>query len=71
VKWLLIIVFIIPTILILVHGIIKPKESFMFGKRWQFKNDVEPSEFALDMHRLFAIASLIVMLIVLVVLIVS
>lgn len=57
-------------ILLLIHGIIKPKESFMFGKRWQFKNEVEPSEFALDMHRIFGIAILIVMLILLVLLLI-
>lgn len=70
-KWFLVIVVLLPTILILLYGIIKPKESFLFGRRWQFKNDVEPSEFTLDMHRLFAIAILIVMFILLEVLIIS
>lgn len=70
-KWLLVIVFLLPIILVLIHGIIKPKESFLFGRRWQFKNDMEPSEFALDIHRLFSIAILVIMLIILVTLVLS
>lgn len=70
-KWLLVIVFLLPIILVLIHGIIKPKESFLFDRRWQFKNDMEPSEFALDIHRLFSIAILVIMLIILVTLVLS
>lgn len=65
-KWFVIIFFILPIILFLLYGIIKPKESFMLGRRWQFKGEVEPSEFALDMHRIYAIALLIVVIIILI-----
>lgn len=50
-------------IILLLHGIMKPKEGFLFGWRWQFKNDMERSEFALDINRIFSIVVLTVMLI--------
>lgn len=52
-----------PIILALVYGIINPKNSFLLGRRWQFKNKVEPTEFVLDMHKIFCITMLIVIII--------
>lgn len=70
-KWLIIIFFFLPIILALVYGIINPKNSFLLGRRWQFKNKVEPTEFVLDMHKIFCIAMLIVTIIILFLLIIS
>lgn len=70
-KWLLAIFIYLPVILLLMNGIINPKESFLLGRRWQFKNDVEPSEFALDIHRFFSIVFLIVVILLLILLIIS
>ncbi|SHJ30524.1 hypothetical protein SAMN02745176_03117 [Lutispora thermophila DSM 19022] len=70
-KWLIIIFFFPLIIIPLVYGIINPKNSFLLGRRWQFKNEVEPTEFVLDMHKLFCIAMLIVVIIILFLLIIS
>lgn len=38
----------IPIILILLYQIYYPRESILYGKRWQFQNqDLEPSEDAI------------------------
>lgn len=62
-KLFIIIIIWLPAMLLLVHGIIKPEASFMMGRRWQFKNEAEPSEIAVDMHRLRCIVGAVVMLV--------
>lgn len=70
-KLFLVIFVFLPIILALLYGIINPKNSFLLGRRWQYKNEVEPSEFALDVHRFFSIVILIVVVGLLILLIIS
>ena len=46
---------------ILIYSIVNPRETFMLGRRWQYKNDVEPSNEALFVHRLIPAIILIIL----------
>lgn len=65
-KLFVIIIIWLPAMLFLLYGVIRPEASFMLGRRWQFKDGAEPSEMAVDLHRLRCIAGAVVMLILLV-----
>ena len=54
---------ILPIIILLIFTIIDPKESFLFGRRWQFNGDVEPSETVLKLNRIIAIIALILFIV--------
>lgn len=55
------IIIFIPIIAVLLYQIYFPRESVLFGKRWQFKNDdLEPSEEATKFTRNTSIIALIV-----------
>lgn len=47
----------------IIIGIIQaayPKEAYMFGKRWQFKGDVEPSDIMITLTRFGGIVLVLV-----------
>lgn len=46
---------------VLIYSIINPRKTFMLGRRWQYKNDVEPNEEALFIHRLIPVIILILL----------
>jgi hypothetical protein len=45
-----------------VYQLIYPRKAFMFGKRRQFKGNVEPSNFAIFLTRLSAIFAILIIL---------
>lgn len=57
----------IPVILVLLYQIYYPRESILYGKRWQFQNqDLEPSEDAIEYTKKvskIALAVIVIMLI--------
>ncbi|SHJ35849.1 hypothetical protein SAMN02745176_03333 [Lutispora thermophila DSM 19022] len=70
-KLLLITFVFLPIIIALLHGIINPKSSFLLGKIWKIKNEIEPTDFVLDLHKIFCIAMLIIVIIMLFIMIIS
>lgn len=62
----IIIVLFIPIIGVLLYTIFYPRESALFGKRWQFKNEnLEPSDEVIKYNRTVGIIALIVILVIL------
>jgi archaellum biogenesis protein FlaJ (TadC family) len=59
IMWLFFVIFLIFAVLQLIF----PAEMLMFGRRWQFKEGVEPSEAAIVMARISAIIGLAVIII--------
>jgi hypothetical protein len=62
IKLLLAIFVVLPIILILIRGIIKPKESFNFKNKFRPENVVESGEYEPDIHLVHSITYLIVMI---------
>lgn len=57
-------VLLIPVIGALLFQAINPRESFLWGKRWQFKNEnLEPSDSVIKNGRTMAIIGLIIVVI--------
>jgi len=56
-------VIISPLAIGLIFAIIDPKESFLFGRRWQFKGEVEPSETVLKLNRIISVICLILLVV--------
>ncbi|MBL4933075.1 hypothetical protein [Clostridium paridis] len=66
-KFITIMLF-IPVIVLLVYMVIYPRESSLWGKKWQFKNDnLEPSDEVIKYNRFMAAIALIVIIILLIV----
>ncbi|WP_160679723.1 hypothetical protein [Clostridium sp. C8-1-8] len=62
-----IVVFSIPIIAVLLYMIFYPRESALFGRRWQFKNEnLEPSDEAVKYNRTMGIIGLVFVLIIIV-----
>jgi len=60
----------VPIFLVILYSIFYPRDSALFGKRWQFQNEnLEPSEDAIKFQRKAGIALLIVTLIILAIII--
>lgn len=60
------IMFFLPFIGLLLYTALYPRESALFGKRWQFKNeDLEPSEESIKYIRNSAIIVLIIFVVIL------
>ncbi|MDV3427896.1 MAG: hypothetical protein LIR50_12870 [Bacillota bacterium] len=54
----------IPFIGIMLYTIFNPRESALFGKRWQFKNEnLEPSEDSIKFNRFVGIIGLTVVIV--------
>ena len=55
---------IIPVIGVIVYSIKEPRDSFLFGRRWMYKNeDLEPSEEIIKFNRNASIIALAVIVI--------
>ncbi len=54
--------FYIIIMILAVLQVIFPREAFMFGKRWQFKEGAEPSDVSVFMTRLSGIVIIVVIL---------
>ncbi|WP_051382004.1 MULTISPECIES: hypothetical protein [Sediminibacillus] len=61
--WFFIIVFGIPFVALLVWSIIKPDQSYLFGRRWMFNGEPKVSELGAFWIRLLSIIMLIITLI--------
>lgn len=61
------IVLFIPIIIALLYTVIYPRDSALFGKRWQFNNkDLEPSESVIKYNRISGIIGLIIVAFILI-----
>lgn len=51
---------ILPLIGVLIYSIKEPEKSYLFGRRWQYKNDdLEPSEVLIKLNKRLSIIFLI------------
>lgn len=56
-------ILIIPLLGVLIYSIVDPEKSFLFGGKWQYKNeDLEPSESMIKMNRKISIVALVVII---------
>ncbi len=56
-------ILIIPFLGVLIYSIVEPEKSFLFGRKWQYKNeDLEPSESMIKMNRKISIVALVVII---------
>lgn len=60
----ILIVLYLPIVGFLIYSAIHPEETFMIGRKWQFKDGVEPTEEAIAFHKWGSIIALIVITLV-------
>lgn len=57
-------IIILPLIGVLIYSIKEPEKSYLFGRRWQYKNDdLEPREGLVKLNKILSIIFLIVIVI--------
>lgn len=57
-------ILIIPVIGVVIYSIKEPRDSFLFGRRWMYKNDeLEPSEEIIKFNRNASVVALVVIII--------
>ena len=57
-------ILIIPVIGVVIYSIKEPRDSFLFGRRWMYKNDeLEPSEEIVKFNRNASVVALVVIII--------
>lgn len=57
-------ILIIPVIGVVIYSIKEPRDSFLFGRRWMYKNDeLEPSEEIIKFNRNASVVALVVIVI--------
>ncbi|WP_084268742.1 hypothetical protein [Oceanobacillus damuensis] len=56
--------FVIVIYVVLILSYFYPRESILFGKRWMYEEDPEPSEEAIRFARLGAVAGIVIVTII-------
>ncbi|CAM4013005.1 hypothetical protein [Saccharibacillus endophyticus] len=57
-------IFLIPLLGVLVWSYFDPRESLIFGKRWMFKEEPEPSEGAIRYIKVASAISVVLLLLI-------